>query len=281
MGFGIHYKCIAWEGADTLLKAGSGEDKRLSLSTTTLSPNSTVNRRHYRELLWASAMARSEQNDEFPPMLYSFDHQQVEHRPALQPGESTDEQLMESIQRGEEQALDTLHRRHQTLLRKIISRIIPNDYDVDELVQECLLEVWRRAGNYDPSKGHALGWLVTLARRRTIDRVRRKSAYYRAQDRYRVECETESSAGVHCGADEQAAQDDAAAAITRLISALPAAQQQAIRLAYFHGMSQRQIAAHTGIPLGTIKTRLELALRKLKSSALAFGELRDSFNLAA
>jgi len=59
---------------------------------------------------------------------------------------------------GDEQALYTLHRRHQALLRKIISRIIPNDSDVDELVQESLLEVWRHAANYDPSKGQAVGW---------------------------------------------------------------------------------------------------------------------------
>jgi RNA polymerase sigma-70 factor (ECF subfamily) len=214
-------------------------------------------------------------------MLYSFDHQHVEHRPTLQPGELTDEQLMENIQRGDEQALDTLHRRHQALLRKIISRIISNDYDVDELVQECLLEVWRRAANYDPAKGQALGWLVTLARRRTIDRVRRKSAYWRAQDRFRVECETENKTALHCGADVEAAQDDTAEVVAGLIANLPEAQQQAVRLAYFHGMSQRQIAAHTGIPLGTIKTRLELAMRKLRSAALAFGELHEPMRAAA
>src|SRR5437868_6068851 len=102
-------------------------------------------------------------------MLYSFDHQHIENRLQLAPGELTDEQLMENIQQGDETALGLLHRRHQALLRKIISRIVSNDYDVDELVQECLLEVWRRAANYDPVKGQALGWLVTLARRRAID----------------------------------------------------------------------------------------------------------------
>src|SRR4051812_27852418 len=195
-------------------------------------------------------------------MLYSFDHQQIETRFPIGSGDLTDEQLMENIQQGDEQSLAILHRRHQALLRKIISRIVTNDFDVDELVQECLLEVWRRAANYDPVKGQALGWLVTLARRRAIDRVRRKSAYWRAQDRFRLEHETENTTAMHSGADEEAAQDDTAEVIGRLIDNLPEAQQQAVRLAYFNGMSQRQIAAHTGIPLGTIKTRLELAMRK-------------------
>ena len=86
---------------------------------------------------------------------------------------------------------------------------------------------------------------------------------------------------MHCGADEETAQNDTAAVVVRLIENLPEAQQQAVRLAYFRGFSQRQIAAHTGIPLGTIKTRLELAMRKLRAAALAFGELRESALLAA
>ncbi len=214
-------------------------------------------------------------------MLYSFDHQRFETRPQISPEDLTDEQLMENIQRGDESALALLHRRHHALLRTIFNRIISNEHDVDELVQECLLEVWRRAENYNPEKGKALGWIVTLARRRAIDRLRRKSAYWRAQDRFRLECETESASAMHCGADEEAAQDDTAAVVARLIRNLPEAQQEAVQLAYFRGMSQRQIAAHTGIPLGTIKTRLELAMRKLRSAALAFGEFREPLSAAA
>jgi RNA polymerase sigma-70 factor (ECF subfamily) len=215
-------------------------------------------------------------------MLYSFDQQRIDNNRSKTPScDPTDEQLMENIKGRDEASLGLLHNRHQALLRTVISRIVSNDYDVDELVQECLLEVWNRAQNYDSAKGQALGWLVTLARRRAIDRLRRKSAYWRAQDRFRVESEHDVSAGRQCGADEEAAQDDTAEAVARLIANLPEPQQQAIHLAYFRGMSQRQIAAHTGIPLGTIKTRLELAIRKLHSAALAFGELREPAHTAA
>jgi RNA polymerase sigma factor (sigma-70 family) len=85
----------------------------------------------------------------------------------------------------------------------------------------------------------------------------------------------------HAGADEEAAESDRAAAISRLIARLPEAQQEAVRLAFYRGMTQRQIAAYTGTPLGTVKTRLELALRKLRSAVLAFGELHEPMQAAA
>ena len=209
-------------------------------------------------------------------MLYSFDNQCIDNRRELAPGEPTDERLMAKIQEGDENALDLLHRRHRVLLRTIISRIIHNEHDVDDMIQECLLEVWRRAANFDAEKGQALGWIVTLVRRRTIDRLRRKSAYGRAQERFRAEKETECGVVAHCGADEEAAQSDTAQVVARLIANLPKAQQDAVQLTYFRGMTQRQIAAFTGIPLGTIKTRLELALRKLRASVIAFGELHEA-----
>lgn len=218
-------------------------------------------------------------NTNQPIMLHSFDHAYGKSLVTRATG-PTDEELMDRIQQGDESALGTLLRRHRALIRTIISRMIYNEHDVDDLVQDCFLDLWRHASHFDGSKGQVLGWLVTLARRRTIDRIRRKSAYTRAQDRFREEITT-TCEGVHGGADEEAAGSDRAEAVARLISKLPEAQQEAVRLAYFQGMTQRQIAAHTGIPLGTIKTRLELALRKLRSSVLAFGELHEPMQAAA
>ena len=213
-------------------------------------------------------------------MLHSFDNQYINARVAQPIAELTDEQLMQRIQQGDELALGQLHQRHRALIRTVIGRMINNDQDVDDLEQECLLEVWRHAANYCVEKGHAIGWIVTLIRRRSIDRIRRKSAYCRAQDRFRDES-TAIAEATHSGADEEVAQSDRAEAIARLIAHLPMAQQEAVRLAYYRGMSQRQISAHTGIPLGTVKTRLELALRKLRSAILAFGELHEDMPLAA
>lgn len=207
-------------------------------------------------------------------MLHSFDQHPINDLSPLT-DEATDEQLMQHIQRGEEAALSILHRRHHTLIRTIISRMMTNDHDVDELIQDCLLEVWRHSTNYNVEKGRALGWIVTLVRRRTIDRIRRKTAYGRAQDRFREETIHETEA-THSGADEEAVRTDRAQIVTQLISKLPAPQQEAVCLAYYRGMTQRQIASHTKTPLGTVKTRLELGLRKLRAAVLAFGELHEA-----
>ena len=220
-------------------------------------------------------------------IYFNFDSQNPDEsrqpaaiRAPLPSGEPTDEQLMQRIQQGDEDALAALHRRHEGLLRSIISRIIYDSHDVDELVQECLLEVWRHADSYEVGKGRALGWIVTLVRRRSIDRIRRKTAYGRAQERFREEVASDCNA-TYASADEAVSDNDRAEAIARLLAKLPEAQQEAVQFAFYRGMTQRQIAAHTGIPLGTIKTRIELAMRKLRSSVLAFGELREPMSVAA
>jgi RNA polymerase sigma-70 factor (ECF subfamily) len=113
-------------------------------------------------------------------MLYSFDNQQLERLQQLRLaiGEPTDAQLLGQVTKGDEKALATLQQRHTALLRTVISRVISDDADVDEVVQDVMLEIWKNASHYSAEKGQALGWIVTLARRRAIDRIRRKQAYY-------------------------------------------------------------------------------------------------------
>jgi RNA polymerase sigma-70 factor (ECF subfamily) len=183
--------------------------------------------------------------------------------------EATDEQLMAGIRGGDEAALGALLHRHHPILRTVISRVLHNDADVDDLVQEVMIETWNRCQSYDEAKGKVLGWLVTMARRRAIDRVRRRQAYDRAEERLRGE--VGSGVETHASADEEVMTSDRAQLLQQLLDALPEAQREAIHLAYYRGLSQREIAAETGIPLGTIKTRLELAVRKLRASIVALG----------
>jgi len=210
-------------------------------------------------------------------MLYEFDHQQIEtlvaatRTDSTAASESTDEQLMALIQDRDETALATLYRRHTPLLRTVISRVVHNEYDVDDLLQEVFLELWNRADHYDEEKGKALGWIVTLARRRAIDRVRRRQAYARAEERLRLETEHEPQQTRNQGVADDVHDADRAEIFQRVLSTLPAAQREALQLAYYRGLSQREIAAKTGIPLGTIKTRLELAVRKIRTAILSLG----------
>jgi RNA polymerase sigma-70 factor (ECF subfamily) len=105
--------------------------------------------------------------------------------------------------------------------------------------------------------------MVTLARRRAIDGLRKKQAYQRAEERFQNETEQQPDAWVHNSTEEEIVLSDTRALIQKVIRGLPLAQQQAIDLAFFRGMSQREIAAKTNTPLGTVKTRLELGLKKI------------------
>lgn len=203
-------------------------------------------------------------------MLYEFDHQQISTLVETTYEGPTDEQLMVLVQGGDEAALATLYRRHTAILRTVISRVVHNDADTDDLLQECFCELWRRAATYDEKKGKLLGWLITLARRRSIDRVRRRQAYSRAEERLTEHSKTEIDE-CHNHVEEEANAADCAEALRKALAELPEAQREALQMAYYQGLSQREIAAKTGIPLGTIKTRLELAIRKVRATLLAIG----------
>ena len=214
-------------------------------------------------------------------MLYEFDHQQISEFsappaasvPAVGP---SDEELMQRIQAQDERALEILMKRYDAMLRSVVGRMLAIDQDVTDVVEEVFLGVWNQASNFDTAKGRPIGWIITMARRRAIDRVRRRQAYDRAEMRFRVATDT----GVqHLAADdveEQAAGADAAAKFAELISKLPEAQQQVVHLAFYQGLSQREIARKTGIPLGTVKTRLELGVKKLRAAVCALGS-RDEW----
>jgi len=193
-------------------------------------------------------------------MLYSFEtHDHLENRPE----DSTDEQLMAAVQHGIPQALDELYRRHSATLRAVIVRVLHNEHSAEDLLQEVFLEVWRLANRYSQDKGKALGWMITLARRRAIDRLRREQAYFRVEERFQRETEQQPEAWTHSGLDEDVESADMRSIIARIMETLPPAQKDAVVLAFYKGMSQREIASHTKIPIGTIKTRLELGVRKI------------------
>jgi RNA polymerase sigma-70 factor (ECF subfamily) len=183
--------------------------------------------------------------------------------PQLAPGEPTDLELMQGIQQEDPDALSKLYDRYNGIIKALILRVIHNETEADDLLQEIFMELWNQAKNFSPKKGKPLGWMVTLARRRAIDGLRKKQAYLRAGERLQNEIEQQPDAWVHNTTEEEITSSDTRALMRKVIASLPEAQQQAIELAFFRGMSQREIAAHTNTPLGTVKTRLELGLKKI------------------
>ncbi len=187
-------------------------------------------------------------------------------RPLLD-GEDTDEILMTKVANGEPKALETLFDRHSGVIKSVIFKIIHNEAEAEDVLMEVFFEAWNGASKYSAAKGKALGWLVTMARRRGIDRLRKRQSYSRATDRLQVEVEHDPEAWVSGrDPDGDSEKADVRAFIKAKLLELPPFQRDAIELAFFKGMIQREIAAHTGIPLGTIKTRIELGLKKLSAS---------------
>ena len=181
----------------------------------------------------------------------------------------TDETLMSRIKARDEHALTLLYNRHRRLLASVISRVVYDEHHQEDLLSEVFVEIWNRSEHYSEDKGRALGWIITMARRRALDRVRRFQAYFRAEQRLRAHEETNPDSEVMSDGAAELEQRDMSTIVEKALGKLPPAQADAVRMAYYDGLSQRDIVARTGIPLGTIKTRIELGMRKLKAAVQA------------
>jgi RNA polymerase sigma-70 factor (ECF subfamily) len=174
-----------------------------------------------------------------------------------------DADLICAIAARDPDALAALYDRYSGILKALVIRVVHDEAESDDLLQEIFMQIWRQAKNYSQKKGQALGWIVTLTRRRAIDRLRKRQAYHRVTERLELETGRQPDSWVNNRIDNDILREDLRQFLSRRIEALPSLQREAIDLAFFKGMSQREIAIYTGTPLGTIKTRLELGLKKL------------------
>ncbi len=174
----------------------------------------------------------------------------------------SDDDLMKAIANREGGALERIYKRYEALLRTVILGVIRDESDVDDILTDVLMQVWERADRYNPNANGLRGLLVTLARRRAFDRLRRKAAYRRATEGLKADSDNPLVCAVSTSSNETNLQD-LSEVLGRLIRALPEAQQEVINLTFFKGMSQREIATQRNISLGTVKTRLHLAQKKL------------------
>ena len=171
--------------------------------------------------------------------------------------------LLRRMAEGDEQALAAFYDRWNSLVHAVVLRILRQRGDVEDVVEEVFWQAWRQAKRYVAARGSVQSWLLTIARSRALDRVR-------AVKRLREEpLESESGEGVVQQVAAGDASMDAEYAERRVVvvaalADLPPEQREALELGYFNGLSQSEIAERTGQPLGTIKTRMRLAMQKLK-----------------
>ena len=166
--------------------------------------------------------------------------------------------LAERIAAGDAAALRRAYDEHAGRVLALALRIVRSKEEAEDVVQDTFLEVWRRASDYDVSRGELSSWIMSMARSRSIDKVRR------ARVRTRYAQTSEAPAPLETPADQAAASEDGAK-IRGVLATLPVEQRLALELAYFDGLTQQQISERTGTPLGTVKTRLRLALEKLST----------------
>ena len=186
--------------------------------------------------------------------------------PARRATSSIDPALLASIVKGDQQAFSQLYDHSSTLLYTLAFRILGSREEADELLQDVYLEVWRKVARYDVGRGTPIAWLITLTRSRAIDRIRARAVRGLDATLPLDAAMTARVADLGPSPYETQADQELRIAVGNAITSLPAAQQQAIELAYYDGLSNNEIAAKLNQPLGTVKTRIKLGMSKLRES---------------
>lgn len=176
-----------------------------------------------------------------------------------------DAALVRAIASGSSDALGALYDRHAALVFGLARRITGRQEDAEEVVQDVFAQVWRQAARYQDGRATVAGWVVMLARTRAIDRLRARMA---RPDLAAPVAPDDAPALVAREPDPEvvtmSAQDGHR--VRRVLAALPDAQRSLVELAYYGGLTHTEIAGQTGIPLGTVKTRLRTALIALREA---------------
>ena len=174
---------------------------------------------------------------------------------------AADRALLQQVALGSSEAMRALYARCAGRAWGMVLRILGSRAEAEEVLQETFLEVWRRAREFDPSRGGVETWVTTIARTRAIDRKRALGTMARIAEDAAHQPPPVSAAPVD--PSEAAVKGQEQAWVAAAMRELPPDQRKVVELAYFEGLSQREIAERTGDPLGTVKTRTRLALEKL------------------
>lgn len=177
----------------------------------------------------------------------------------------SDEALVLLIRGRDAHAFETLYRRYADLVYSVAMRVLADPALAEDVAQEVFLRVWRAPASFDVGRGRFATWIVSVTRNRAVDEVR-----MRGRRRLR---EVGTSTLADDPPDEQATDPALAAALSgerravlEALRTLPAEQRATLELAYFGGLTQQEIAQLLGQPLGTVKTRTRLAMKKLRQA---------------
>lgn len=184
-----------------------------------------------------------------------------------------DAELVARVAEGDVEALGSLYDRYQRAIYSLCARVTRDAATAEEVTQEVFVRLWRGAGSFEPARGRVSAWLLRIAHNLALNEVRRR------QSRPVIAYDADWSLETSSVADPDAQSDPAVAvwlreqadSIRRAMGSLPAPQRQAISMAFFDGLSQTEIAAATGDPLGTVKSRIRIGMRHLRDALVAEG----------
>ena len=166
------------------------------------------------------------------------------------------------MSRGDRGALEKLYERYAPALLGLALRILRQREEAEEVIQEVLVQAWRQADRYDPRKASVRTWLSLMTRSRAIDRRRTNHTRFRTKENVkrlgtlRAKVDPEGVRNVWLG--------ELRTRLRKELGKIPPAQRQIVELIYFGGLTQLQVSQKTGVPLGTVKTRCLLAMKKLR-----------------
>jgi RNA polymerase sigma-70 factor (ECF subfamily) len=180
--------------------------------------------------------------------------------------------LVERVSRGDASAFEAIYDRYAREVYAFAVHAVGRN-DAEEIVQDVFFRLWQRAGQFDSARGSFAAWFMTIARHRICDELKRRRRAVAVAEV--IDDVLESAPDPGPDLDERATLAERRNAVLAAVKQLPEEQRQALLLAYFGDLSQSAIAEALGVPLGTVKKRLRLAVEKLRASLSGSPHVED------
>lgn len=176
----------------------------------------------------------------------------------------SDADLIVLVTQGDQDALVLLYERYSRAVYSFSLRIVGDAQVAEEILQEVFVRAWQQGGSFQSARGSLITWLLSITHNLSIDEVRRRKRRPQKAESEEPEAILATLPDAGLGVEEEVWLSSLRVSIQDALQQLPAAQREAIELAYFQGLTQREIADTLGEPLGTIKTRMRLGMLKLR-----------------
>jgi RNA polymerase sigma-70 factor (ECF subfamily) len=180
--------------------------------------------------------------------------------------DSQDVLLIGRAAAGDSAAFAELYDRHSRVVFGLLLRILKRRSDAEEMLQEVFFQVWRKAADYRPERASPKGWMLMIARTRALDRVRSSRARREREERTARDGDPATATIAPPRGPERLEARERRQHIGRVLSELPDEQRRAIECSFFEGLTHPEIAERLGVPLGTIKSRILLGMKKLRQA---------------